>query len=736
MNYKTIQYIGRKENYILRRTMRYYLFILTLFSAFLNPIFGQELNKESEDTTFYSMSLDELINFDISVASKQEEKLSDAPGSITAYSNKDLENFGYYTLRDLADITSGYSSFRGIGEISFETRGQYAGGGFDNNKHLVLIDGIPFSHTRANRANAEEDLPLFFAKRVEFLKGPGSALYGISAFYGVINIVSKDLEQNGTLVETKTSVGSYDFKKRLMTNVIHRTGNGISKISIGAFSKDASRDLLGNGTSSQPYNLNAVNYDDQSSLFLNISHQVNLGVLNGIGVGVIYSKKTGGLGDFWMFDQNQTYESNELTWEQIVPYLKYKRKITSKTSLNSYIKGNISTEHAYIGGWQSISTNGNGSNFSNYNIRVYDTESLLEFTYDHTDDTKIVAGGNIVSRFNPGAPNSYTYSFQNNPGLFFIPDTALFGRSSNYNTYSAYAQLQQNIDVLKGLIITAGARMDLGRVIDVNTNKITNKYDQISPRIALVQKITDRLNAKAMYGAALRAPLIKEVGLNEEFKNENPNEAANISDVTAETIETYEVSINYNSEKFNVMANYFKNHTNDPISKVPSGIVGKDINGNTNGYIEATGYEIDLNILPTKNWRIGINYSSAEATQYNENDSTLGDVFNVPTNKLNTYVTFKHHIPFNYSITLTNHNISNYRAGGQTPWGNYNNELMDGYSVFDINLVASLTRHVSMEFMVRNLFDSEIKTPTFYAANNLSIPFAGRSFMGTIGFKF
>src|SRR6187402_390222 len=101
-------------------------------------------------------SLEALLNMNVSVASKKEERVSEAPGSVTAYSDKDIARTGYYTLSDLANITVGYSAFSAIGEKTFETRGQKSDG-FDNNKHLVLIDGIPFSHTRANRANSEED---------------------------------------------------------------------------------------------------------------------------------------------------------------------------------------------------------------------------------------------------------------------------------------------------------------------------------------------------------------------------------------------------------------------------------------------------------------------------------------------------------------------------------------------------------------------------------------------------
>lgn len=61
----------------------------------------------------------------------------------------------YYTLGDLANITAGYSAFKMMGEITFETRGQLQDV-FDNNKHLVLDYGIPFNHARVNMDSAKE----------------------------------------------------------------------------------------------------------------------------------------------------------------------------------------------------------------------------------------------------------------------------------------------------------------------------------------------------------------------------------------------------------------------------------------------------------------------------------------------------------------------------------------------------------------------------------------------------
>jgi len=698
----------------------------------------------TKDTTaskdLLDLSLEDLLNMSVSVSSKKEEKIADAPGSISAYSNKDIEKLGYYTLGDLAKITSGYSGFKGIGETTFETRGQKSDG-FDNNKHLVLIDGIPYSHTRANKANADEDLPLFFAKRVEFLKGPGSALYGISAFSGVINIISKDLEENGVKVETKISAGNFDFKKRVMSNIFYKSDAGASRISIGYYGKDATRQLLGDGKT--PVDNNAVYYDNVTSLFMNASHKITKGFFNGLGAGFIYSRKTGGLGDFWMEQQNQTYQFNELTWEQIVPYLRYERKLGEKFTLNSYLKGNMSTEKAYVGGYQQTFSAGTGSPASMYNIRVFDFEAMAEGRYSFTKKSNLIVGLNYVSRYGTGSPESYAYGINQNPGASFIQDPSIVPRTSDYRTYSAFTQYQHTLNFLKGLIVTAGVRIDLGRVYSAKDGHVTNNYDQFSPRLAVVQKLTNELNIKLMYGSALRAPLIKEVGLNEEAKNNlanRPELASQVPNLKAEIIQSFEGAAVFTKEKFNLSATYFANQTQNALGKVP---VGTDqVSGNIIGQVLASGVEADINILPIKNIKFGANYAYAYASKPFSYTDAAGNTVNersqtgnVPLSKINGTLTYSMFAPVKMSATVIVRTITGYSKGQRGNGPAYTGTL-EGFTLVDFNYLIEITSNIGLELQLRNLLDTEYRTPTFYESGQLNIPGARRSFLATLSLSF
>ena len=65
---------------------------------------------------------------------------------------------------------------------------------------LVLVDGVPYNDNLYGTAYTSEVTPLVFAKSIELIRGPVSALYGANAMNGAIgiNTVSpSDFRQNG-----------------------------------------------------------------------------------------------------------------------------------------------------------------------------------------------------------------------------------------------------------------------------------------------------------------------------------------------------------------------------------------------------------------------------------------------------------------------------------------------------------------------------------------------------------
>ena len=295
----------------------------------------------------------ELLNEDlpISVVSKNKEKSSLAPGIVTSYRATELQNLGYYTLADLADITAGYSSYTLFGERLFETRGQRAGG-FDNNKHLLLLDGIPINDARGYKAQADYELPLYFASQVELLKGSASALYGASAFYGAISLQSKSLAEPGKLVEAKLSLGTIDGLqrvKRFMGNGIQRTKDNETKLFLGYYERNASGLSTGFPSWSQLTSNFYRNRDNLKTFFLYFNHTVFTGHFRGVQVGLVYMKKDSGLGESWVGHSNgagsdfarYSHPENYISFMTTVPFLKYQRELNENVTLYSFVKGNF-----------------------------------------------------------------------------------------------------------------------------------------------------------------------------------------------------------------------------------------------------------------------------------------------------------------------------------------------------------------------------------------------------------
>lgn len=550
--------------------MRYnYFFILLLFSPFISK--AQDVNRNDIDTLF-QLPLEKLMDIKITVASKNEEKISDAPGMVTAYTNDDIRKKGYYTISDLSDITSGYSSYTAYGEKTLETRGQKAGS-WNNSKHLLLVDGIPINHVRAYSAPVEMQIPLFFADRVEFLKGPGSALYGVSAFYGVINIATTLLEEKGTTVKSKLSLGTWNNEKRIMAAVKDKKEGSYSQVNFAVYGRDFGAQHLG------PDSLKSDdrrNYDNDNSTFINLNHTITKGKLTGFSIGSIYMRKNSHMGDFW---GPVTSPNNDITWEEIIPYVKYHKRINATHQFKSFIKYNQSLEKSTYGSyWTSyptvndsvVTSNSSGpipvNTTNGYSYKYFNLEGHAELNSTFNEKLNWINGLNYDVRSEQGGSNSYTFTSSspdstNQNSYTYTPHVA----TEMFNTFSYYTQLQYQIpSLLEGATITAGMRLDAG----VATS---NSYFQPSPRVAIVQRITKKFNAKLLYGQALRAPGIKEIPTNKAIRKEiednggNPN---SIKDVNAEKIRSIEAGLTFTDKKIMLSVAAFHNITIDALDGV------------------------------------------------------------------------------------------------------------------------------------------------------------------------
>jgi outer membrane receptor for ferrienterochelin and colicins len=141
------------------------------------------------------LSLEELMAIKVDTvygASKFQQKVTEAPSSITIITADEIEKYGYRTLSDVLQSVPGFyvTNDRNYSYVGMEGISRPD----DFNTHLlIMIDGHRINDNIFNGAyvSTEAILDVDLIERVEIIRGPGSSLYGTNAFLGVINIVTK-----------------------------------------------------------------------------------------------------------------------------------------------------------------------------------------------------------------------------------------------------------------------------------------------------------------------------------------------------------------------------------------------------------------------------------------------------------------------------------------------------------------------------------------------------------------
>ena len=109
---------------------------------------------------------------------------------MTIVTAEDIRTFGWPTLAEALTGVRGFyvtndRNYTYVGVRGFGRPSDY------NNRILVLVNGHRFNDNVYDQALVGIEFPIDLAlvERIEVIRGPGSALYGTSAFFAVINVV-------------------------------------------------------------------------------------------------------------------------------------------------------------------------------------------------------------------------------------------------------------------------------------------------------------------------------------------------------------------------------------------------------------------------------------------------------------------------------------------------------------------------------------------------------------------
>jgi outer membrane receptor for ferrienterochelin and colicins len=456
------------------------------------------------------MSVEQLMSVEVATvygASKYEQKVTEAPASVSIVSAEEIRKYGYRTLADAL------RSVRGI-YITSDRNYNYLGvRGFNrpgdlNTRVLLLVDGHRINDNIFDTAPIGTEFPVDvdLIDRIEVIRGPSSSLYGSNAFFGVVNVITR---QPGDLMGTELAGAAARYQ----------TYNG--RVSYGR------------------------EYRNGLGLLLSGS------VMRSEGAPRLY------------YQEFDTPESNNGVAEHADGDKNY--QFYGKLSYRDFsLTGALSSRE------KTIPTASFGTVFNDPRTRTTDGHSFLDLKYAHSfDGTDVTArafydhyyydGDYLFDRTEPGGPASLVLNKDQAWGTWWGGEAqatrTLFERHKvtaglSYRVNSVQKQrnydaepffqylddrrnssiwalyLQDEIQLLDSLILSAGLRHDHYDSFGGSTN----------PRLALIYRPLEESVFKLLYGQAFRAPSDFEFYYSDGGQTAKAN-----PDLKPERIRTYEL---------------------------------------------------------------------------------------------------------------------------------------------------------------------------------------------------
>ncbi|CAM4092091.1 TonB-dependent receptor [Pseudoalteromonas byunsanensis] len=621
----------------------------------------------SQDDVFeslFEMSLEELLNTPVITASKQAESLRNSNASISVISRQQIEQFGAHSLYEILERIVSVNSNYGV-LTAITTRGSKPWTGLL--QHLGLLNGRPFGNL-SGAHNLYSSIALSSIERIEYIRGPGSVLYGTNAYQGVFNIITRQSKHDGWQANQSITVGSFD-SQIIDASYLYKNGDLSTAINvlysdIGGWDAVTTDPTTNNTFSKKAFQEEKTLHLDVNYKTLSLSH---------------FRSVQQKFANFWDAPQ-----ANYIPWSKLHPStftnLTHQYQFDDNWQLDSHY-----TNIKKVMEWSS---EGIADSFirikSPLNIR------LLEFNVsgDLSDNTSLLVGAYHEHR------RVYDAST--------IPD-------AKERYASIYAQIKY--------AVTPKLSVELGGQY-VTSLKLINNIDNQSdfvPRLGLTYHLDDAWTVKLRHAKAFRHPSSGERTI------ETPGIQKGTPDLSSETINTTEAQFFYQTNEQLFITTIYKSEEHDLILLRPSDDPDFALENKNSGEISSYGIELEYKHQLTAHW-----YAEMSAThQRNEDKQGTKNINLSPNNSFKLGLSYDDSLwqfgmyLLSYSKYHDNISFDPNRKLVNPPANGYDWLTFKASRKFTVNTDNQLT--VSLE--IKNLLDEAVyqpnDTPVFYPINTL-----------------
>ncbi len=509
---------------------------------------------------------------EVVTASKAPEPAALAPASITVITADEIRRMGARDLSDVLRTVVGIELTRDqFGAVQIVSRGILSPS--ESNQILLLLDGVPANIPYYGGASlVYDDLALAGIKRIEVIRGPGSALYGAAAFAGVVQVVTRDPDDLQG-VEAVVGGGSYPAAHAsLVAGHVFDADHAV-QFRADFLTSDGPRVELRRDAFSGVVGPDGE-VSDAPGTVPSFKEKVHLGLNAKLGnETTLHASFLRSLRGVWL--GNYILVSDVHRYEQIDAYA---RLAWGKTAVGDRLRldGAVTVQQHNEREIQQIlpakrfDLDGDGDVEDLRNKTPLDIGDLASdsFSVDLQASWKLAERHVLLGGLGYQAiDQTDTFFFENwdengyTHGRFDLPFNSPVTRQITGVFLNDDWTVAAGLPFLHRLRILAGIRYDYydDDVAKKETFGDGRHFDAVAPRAGLVWELRPGLYAKYLYGSAFRAPTFRELYSND------PNSIVGAGNLEPETIQFHEVSVGLASPKLQTQVTAFRGRATELI---------------------------------------------------------------------------------------------------------------------------------------------------------------------------